>query len=259
MKFKLVENVINEKESPKGYAPKKTGKAYKVFKVKNGKLYPPMVANAGGQDTPIGVWLDAEEGEFAGLSKTGRPQVKSTQSSTLAESITKNRIYSIWRHMKDRCYNPNNNCYHLYGGKGIEVCDDWMVYKNFQEWALKNGYDDSLSIDRIDNSKNYEPSNCRFSDPITQSNNTSRNVYLTFNGKTQSIAQWERELGYPRHLIQRRRQSGWSDEDAIVFPPIRDRVNKQNGRFKPFNPSTMTVDEKERLLKELGVDYKYKR
>ena len=75
---------VNEKVSPEGYAPTKTGKAYKVFKVKNGKLYPPMVANAGGEDTPIGVWLDAEEGEFAGLSKTGRPQVKSTGSGNLA-------------------------------------------------------------------------------------------------------------------------------------------------------------------------------
>ena len=73
-----------EKESPAGYSPKKTGKAYKVFRVKNGKLYPPMVANAGGAPTPIGVWLDAEEGEFAGLSKTGRPQVKSTGSGNLA-------------------------------------------------------------------------------------------------------------------------------------------------------------------------------
>lgn len=73
-----------EKVSPEGYAPKQTGKAYKVFRVKNGKLYPPMVANAGGADTPIGVWLDAEEGEFAGLSKTGRPQVKSTGSGNLA-------------------------------------------------------------------------------------------------------------------------------------------------------------------------------
>lgn len=73
-----------EKASPDGYAPKQTGKAYKVFRVKNGKLYPPMVANAGGADTPIGVWLDAEEGEFAGVSKTGRPQVKSTGSGTLA-------------------------------------------------------------------------------------------------------------------------------------------------------------------------------
>lgn len=64
--------------------PKKTGKAYKVFKVKKGKLYPPMVANAGGKDTPVGVWLEAEEGEFAGLSKTGRKQVKSTGSGTLS-------------------------------------------------------------------------------------------------------------------------------------------------------------------------------
>ena len=65
-------------------APTKTGAAYKVFKVKNGKLYPPMVANPGNEDTPIGVWLDAQEGEFAGLSKTGRPQVKSTGSGNLA-------------------------------------------------------------------------------------------------------------------------------------------------------------------------------
>lgn len=62
--------------NPDHYENSTTGIAYKVFKVKNGKLYPPMVANAGGADTPIGVWLDAEEGEFAGLSKTGRPQVK---------------------------------------------------------------------------------------------------------------------------------------------------------------------------------------
>ncbi len=62
--------------NPEYYENSKTGIAYKVFKVKNGKLYPPMVSNAGGADTPVGVWLDAEEGEFAGLSKTGRPQVK---------------------------------------------------------------------------------------------------------------------------------------------------------------------------------------
>lgn len=80
----MVRRRFVEKVSPEGYAPKQTGKAYKVFRVKNGKLYPPMVANVGGADTPIGVWLDAEEGEFAGLSKTGRPQVKSTGSGNLA-------------------------------------------------------------------------------------------------------------------------------------------------------------------------------
>lgn len=75
---------IDEKISENDYSQSKTGKAYKVFRIKNGKLYPPMVANAGGADTPVGVWLDAEEGEFAGLSKTGRPQVKSTGSGSLS-------------------------------------------------------------------------------------------------------------------------------------------------------------------------------
>lgn len=77
-------NSVEEALAPADYQPKVTGKAYKVFKVKNGKLYPPMVANPGGADTPVGVWLTADEGEFAGLSKTGRPQVKSTGSGNLA-------------------------------------------------------------------------------------------------------------------------------------------------------------------------------
>lgn len=76
--------LINEKISDNDYSQSKTGKAYKVFRIKKGRLYPPMVANPGGEDTPLGVWLDAEEGEFAGLSKTGRKQVKSIGSGELA-------------------------------------------------------------------------------------------------------------------------------------------------------------------------------
>ena len=75
---------VKEARSPQGYEPTKKGTAYKVFRVENGKLYPPMVTNHNNEDTPIGVWLDAEEGEFAGISKTGRPQVKATKNRTLA-------------------------------------------------------------------------------------------------------------------------------------------------------------------------------
>lgn len=81
---RLKEESLEEKVSPKDFNPTITGTAYKVFKVKNGKLYPPMVANVNGEDTPVGVWLDAEEGEFAGLSKTGRMKVKSSGGGTLA-------------------------------------------------------------------------------------------------------------------------------------------------------------------------------
>lgn len=76
--------IIYEEILPADYNPQIKGTAYKVFKIKNGKLYPPMVANPGGVDTPMHVWLKAEEGEFAGLSKTGRKQVKSIGSGTLS-------------------------------------------------------------------------------------------------------------------------------------------------------------------------------
>lgn len=75
---------ITERVSENDYSDSIKGVAYKVFRIKDGKLYPPMVANPGGEDTPVGVWLDAEEGEFAGLSKTGRKKVKSTGSGDLA-------------------------------------------------------------------------------------------------------------------------------------------------------------------------------
>lgn len=72
------------------------------------------------------------------------------------------RIYRIWRSMCQRCYYVNDVGYHNYGARGIEVCDEWRFEPlKFQEWALNNGYDDSLSIDRIDCNGNYEPSNCR--------------------------------------------------------------------------------------------------
>ena len=145
-----------------------------------------------------------------------------------------NRIYSIWRHMKDRCYNEKNPWYYLYGGKGITVCDEWLNdWHVFRDWSWKNGYADDLSIDRIDNNKGYYPENCRFADAITQSNNTSRNVYIEYNGKKQSVRQWEHELGFPRDLLGRRLRKGWDVKRAIETPPIDSgkRRSKKDGRF----------------------------
>ncbi len=73
--------------------------------------------------------------------------------------------------MLQRCENPNDSSYHLYGGRGIKVCDEWHDYATFKEWALSNGYDESLSIDRIDVNGNYEPANCRYADAKEQARN----------------------------------------------------------------------------------------
>lgn len=71
-------------------------------------------------------------------------------------------LYSVWNMMKQRCQNSNNKDYHFYGERGISVCDEWIRYPPFREWALKNGYLSGLTIDRIDSDGNYEASNCRW-------------------------------------------------------------------------------------------------
>lgn len=102
-----------------------------------------------------------------------------------------NRLYTIWRGMKARCLNINDKCYHLYGGRGISICKEWMNdFASFQSWSLNNGYADNLSIDRIDSNGNYEPNNCRWATSSEQNSNKSNNHYLTIDGETKTLGEW---------------------------------------------------------------------
>ena len=86
---------------------------------------------------------------------------------------SKSRICNIWSKMKQRCFNKKNKSYDEYGGRGISICEKWKDnHKNFKEWALKNGYRNDLSIDRINPNGNYEPSNCRWTTNAVQQRNT---------------------------------------------------------------------------------------
>lgn len=147
-------------------------------------------------------------------------KMSSIKGSTHGMSGT--RIYSIYQGMKDRCYNPNNKKYHLYGGRGIKVCDEWLGeqgFIHFMKWALDNGYDKSLSIDRYPNKDgNYEPSNCRWATYEEQSNNLKTNHLVTYKGETHTIAEWSKITGINKNTLWYRVQNSWS-EDRIFSPP----------------------------------------
>ncbi len=129
------------------------------------------------------------------------------------------RLYSIWKNMKQRCSNPNASKYEIYGGKGISVCEEWQEYINFHNWAMENGYDDDLTIDRIDNEKNYSPENCRWASYKEQSLNTSQNRIIKFNGKSLTVTEWARRLNIKRSTLDARiNEYGWSIKRALNEP-----------------------------------------
>ena len=111
----------------------------------------------------------------------------------------KSKLYIIWIGMKQRCNNPNNTNYKNYGAKGIRVCKEWYKsFDNFYNWALSIGYKENknikLTIDRIDNTKGYYPSNCRFLTLKEQQNNRTNNHLITYKGETHTVSQWSKIL-----------------------------------------------------------------
>ena len=117
------------------------------------------------------------------------------------------RLYRIYRGMVQRCTYPKHKNYAQYGGKGVKICDEWLEYSAFEQWAKNNGYSDTLSIDRINVDGDYSPTNCRWVDVYTQAHNKSNNNKLTYNGETLTIAEWARKLnlrtGTLRYRIKR--------------------------------------------------------
>lgn len=129
------------------------------------------------------------------------------------------RIYGIWNTMVARCHRKNTKAYPAYGGRGITVCDEWKnSFQSFYDWAMENGYNDGLSIDRIDNDKGYSPVNCRWVTMETQSNNRRSNITVEYNGESHTVAEWAKILGIKYGTLHKRLEEGWSAEDAFHTP-----------------------------------------
>ncbi len=136
--------------------------------------------------------------------------------------MSKTRVYQCYKLMKNRCYNSHNRRFYLYGGRGIKVCDEWIGENgssNFIKWALNNGYQDDLTLDRIDCDKDYSPENCRWATRKEQSNNLRNNRRFEYNGKMLTASQICQLFNIEdAKLVRERLINGWSIDRAINTP-----------------------------------------
>ena len=147
--------------------------------------------------------------------------IKQISVSNTKHGCGPKRLHEIYTNMKTRCHNRNYELYHRYGGRGICVCDEWdKSYEAFRSWAFSSGYSDELSLDRIDNNGNYCPENCKWSSVMEQANNRHTNRLITYNGETDTLANWARRKGMKYSVLQHRLDAG-GDVDRAFDQPVR--------------------------------------
>ena len=151
------------------------------------------------------------------------------------DSLT--RLYQLWQRMRYRCNNPSTSEYEIYGGRGIRVCPEWdnleNGYVNFRTWAYENGYNDNLTIDRIDADKDYCPENCRFADMKLQGNNRRTNIYLQCGPYVFSMAIWAEITGLGYDTIRSRYRYGWTESEIILTPKYATNREKSSLLYVP--------------------------
>ena len=128
------------------------------------------------------------------------------------------RIYNIWHSIKQRCFYKKSISFPSYGGRGITMCNEWLDFINFKDWALSSGYADNLSIDRKEVNGNYEPSNCRWFTSIQQANNRRNSNPITFNGKTLSLKEWSRIYNIKTPTLKNRLNNNWPLKKVFLLP-----------------------------------------
>jgi hypothetical protein len=188
--------------------------------------------------------------------------LQSDRSTT--HGLTKSPHYSRWRHMMDRCYNPQCARYADYGGRGIRVCKRWHDIRKFVV-ELPPGFHKGLEIDRIDNDGNYRPGNVRWAVRKVNAGNRRSARMLKFKGITQSATGWAQEYGIPLSIITARIDNfGWSVERAIT-EPVADVVENMRraqtirwiGHVKRYRPPPRVLKRfpfrgKDRTIREMS-------
>lgn len=148
-----------------------------------------------------------------------------TRESATTHGLSKTRQYRIWQAMKTRCTNTKQPNYERYGYRGITHDPNWDTFENF--WNdMKYSYSDNLTLERIDNSKGYSKSNCRWVTPAEQNMNMRSNIFIKYRGMFLTVPEVSKLTGLAISTIYGRKQSGWSDEKIISTPATTKFANK---------------------------------
>lgn len=194
------------------------------FKIQNNKTYWLCKCNCGNEKY---VRADSlKDGSIQSCGCLMREVQKSCENKHKTHGLTKTKLHNVWGSMKRRCYNKNVSRYENYGGKGIKVCDEWQEFLPFYEWAIANGYQEGLTIERIDVNGNYEPSNCTWITMEEQAKNKTNTTFLTYKGVTKRLVEWAKEYNIDRNNLRTRIfKCGWDIEKALTTPLIRSKKN----------------------------------
>lgn len=146
-------------------------------------------------------------------------RVDTSRDNMTTHGMTNTRLHNIWKNMLERCFNHSHKNYDIYGGRGITVCDEWRTdFNSFAEWSFSHGYDDSLSLDRVNVDGNYSPYNCRWVTQKEQCNNTRRNILVTIGNETKTLKQWAEYYCLSYGTIASRVKRGWDPFRAVTTP-----------------------------------------
>ena len=156
--------------------------------------------------------------------------IKDKNANRATHNMSQTRLYRTWAGIKARCYYTSQPAYKSYGARGIKMCDEWLhSFDAFAKWALSNGYQDDLTIERIDNDKGYNPDNCKWIGLGEQANNRHSNIKITYKGDTRNLSEWCKIYGKDYYLVHNRMYKlGWDFERAISEPVHAEKRNRKD-------------------------------
>lgn len=158
--------------------------------------------------------------------------LKSDGSTNPAHGFGRHNLYPRWRNMIERCHDPEHPAYRHYGKRGISVCKEWREnIGNFIEWCLSTGYEEQLTIERVDVNEGYSPENCIWANWKIQNNNKRNNIMITIGNETKNLQGWSEHTGIGFGTIHNRYYKLGMVGEELIAPIDKKRRNKRSKNY----------------------------